>query len=727
MSLNVQFIIISILPISFLLLAFLTWRAQSRRRYLYSRWIFTLLIGAVWASSTVRIFTQAVVPQSYLLIWGIIGPYAFTLMTIGLLITTLYQINSSPAEHWLTMTVCFLLWGGALVLEPRLWIILPNNAAIGGQLITQASLWLGVWVASWFTPLLGALILTQRTRTTISQSLVSNLLNYWSLMLFLFLLSSVFNSIQQINQPGWQQLAVLIAIFASVVGTFALTQSHLPDLPLAIRQLVSRLSGFLVLFAFSLFGLYFLVQTIITLPGNVTTVSSNIIFALATLIFTTAFVFLYRIVARLSRRIFLPAVARRRLVMSKYANAIGNLPNPQQLGDLYLQIIQANFGTDEVWFFEAIEGPQGALILRPLTGIGITPPTTPIDLPYSDPIAQTLRYDKAPLVQYDINSLEKFTAVSQEMRQTLANWKRIFFMPLHAGDSLIGVLGIGEKRAGGSYTRLDFQRLAYLTEQMSPLFAQAQNLASLQKINNFVFQENQILAREKRHLKELVSLYHQFFTLLSPDLLKPFHQGIELPNRGEATAVKEIVDAQLNQIKQPFDHLIALSNRIGKRNDFDLKPVHLNEIVETAITNLEKMTNVRRIKVEFEPQPAIPPVLGDGEQLLEAIHHLLHNAIKFNKIGGIVQISSGVEGSQLVLKISDTGVGMSEERQATLWNSLSTFNLGGKGRGTGFSLALTRFIVLAHGGEIEVQTKYGSGSVFILYLPPYLHETNTIQ
>ena len=143
-----------------------------------------------------------------------------------------------------------------------------------------------------------------------------------------------------------------------------------------------------------------------------------------------------------------------------------------------------------------------------------------------------------------------------------------------------------------------------------------------------------------------------------------------------------------------------------------------------AIDNLEKMATVRRIKVEFEPQPAIPPVLGDGEQLLEAVQHLLHNAIKFNKIGGLVQISSGVEGAYLVLKFVDTGVGMSDEHLATLWDSLATFNQSGKGRGTGLSLALTRFIVLAHGGEIKVETKYGSGSVFAIYLPSFLHQSN---
>lgn len=726
MSLNAQFLIIATLPASFILMSLYTWQAKPRRRFVFTRWIGTLLLGALWASSTLRTFSGDLLGQPLLNAWEIVGDYAFVLTIIGLLITTFRQMNSSMNENRLTVGVALLLWGGAFALDPRLWQIMPNGIELSGQMITQSALWLGTWVASWVVPIMASFILTQRLYSSVSRSLFRNLLNYWLLMLIIFTIASVFNSIQQENQPGIQQLGVLLAILAASIGTFAITRSQLPDLPLAVRRLSSRLSGFLVLFGFSLIALNFLVQIITS--DDVQGMSQTLLFVLSAALFSILFAFVYRVVVDLSRRIFLPAMARQNIVESEYANTIGNVPEPKRLGLMFLKIIQSNFGTDDAWVFEASDGAGGRLILRPLAHIGSTPPSETVDLPLDDPVALALRNEKQPLVQYDIDSLERFSTVSSEMRDILSNWKRNLFMPLHAGDSLIGVLALGEKQSGEAYQRPDIDKLRQLGAQMSPLLAQAQNIASLQQINGYVFQQNQLLTREKRQLQELATLYRQFFDLISPELLQPFATADQLvqqlPTGSDQTAVSDLINAQYNELKRPFDHLITLANRISEQETFHFEPVQMNDVLETAVQQLEKMATARRVKIEFEPLAAVPRVLGDREQLLEAVQHLLHNAVKFNKIGGVVQINCMIEGGEIAIKIADTGVGMSDERLETLWDSLTTLNKSnrtqGTGRGTGLGLALTRFIVAAHGGEIKVQTKYGSGSVFTLLLPPIL-------
>lgn len=723
MTLSLQLLIISILPLSFLVMALYTWRSKTRRRYVYVPWLITLLLGAIWASSTVRLYTTF--DRTIRFSWGIVGSYAFTLTIITLLLTTFRQIRVSKTEARLSIALSLLLGVGAFFLDLRLWRHFPEGIVLGGQLIQQFFLWSGVWVASWVTPLLGAIILTQRASVGLSRSLFRNLLNYWKLMLLLFLLGGIFNSINQINQPAWQQIGVLISIVATFVGSYTITHSQLPDLPLAIRHLISRLSGTILIFVMALGSLTFLVRFIANLNAEQPTVNPILIFGLAAGFFALIFTVSYRVINDITRRIFLPAAARRQIVLSEYANAIGNLPEPEQLARLALRIVQSTFGTNDAWFFETSDGPAGRLILKPLAGLQENLPQQPVALIAKSPIANYLRRRNMPLVQYDIDTLEHFADISTDVKRMLTEWQRILFMPLHAGDSLIGVLALGEKRSGESYNKIDYVNLGHFSEQMSPLFAQAQNLASLQQINNFVFKENQILSREKRHLTELVKLYRQFVSLISPELIRPISnvgqltRQLEGPPEGVDIKPAMVSDLgnQLDGLKRKLDNLIALSNRIDSRKPISFGAVNFNELLDTAVHQLEKMASARRVKIEMDLDPTLPAVLGDYEQLLEGVRHLLHNAIKFNKIGGVVQLSTAVENGELLFKVVDTGVGIPEDRLDTLWQGLATASNNGTSRGNGLGLPLANFIISSHGGEIKVQSKYGSGSVFALTLP----------
>jgi signal transduction histidine kinase len=113
--------------------------------------------------------------------------------------------------------------------------------------------------------------------------------------------------------------------------------------------------------------------------------------------------------------------------------------------------------------------------------------------------------------------------------------------------------------------------------------------------------------------------------------------------------------------------------------------------------------------------------------LTEAAQHLLHNAIKFNKIGGVVRIECGVTGGEVYMHVADTGVGIPADRLDSIWSGLAEFQNGRNGsrrptKGPGLGLALTHFIISAHSGRVEAESKYGSGSRFAFYLPLVLDE-----
>jgi signal transduction histidine kinase len=821
MNLTQQFLIISILPLSFLGLGIYLWRVGTRRRQVFTRWIVTLGLAAVWASSIMRFFGGKAFSFQLVFSWGVIGTYAFTLMVLGVLLTTFTHIGTPQANNRIAFIVSLIIGLVALGLEPRIWPYQIPDTVIAGQKISHFNLWAAVWIASWLIPLIAGFISVQRINIAIPNSLYRNQVQYWLLTLTLFLIGSTVNSIHQAGQSGWQQAGVVIAILAAFVGTVSISQSYLPNLQLGLRQILSRLSGSLIIFFLTLLALSFLVRVLINLPDNGisssdepsvstalivlpaneassteqfgeynltgegsmgsvleilvngevqgktivdadgnwqydldlpsgdydidvqvivpgtqtrTAVSAqNLIILIAAAIFAALFTGVFRLSNLIARRLFLPALDQHDTVMSDYTKTSGHLPEPQQLAQLFLRIVQSRMGTDDGWFFTTTDGPKGSLILRPLAELELsTAPKKGAVFAYDNPIAEYFRQNDKPIAQYDIDTLDIFGQASEQTKQMLTTWQRVLFLPLRTGDTLIGVIALGAKSSGESYDRQEVVKLQQLTRQVSPLLAQAQNLASLRQINDYVFQNNQRLSREKQHLNELAGLYNQFLTLISPELKRPFiaiNKHLHKLHQESAENDKESAVAELSHefenLKKPIDNLITLSTRIQMRNTFDFQLVRMDDIAMAAVRKLKTMSEARRVTVEFNVQTALPMVLGDAEQLQEAVQHLLHNAIKFNKIGGVVQLDCGIEGSDLYLRVIDSGVGIPKDRLAEIWTGLN-YPTNGNNRfnsnHVSVGLALTRFIIAAHGGRVESQSKYGSGSVFAIYLPLVFEE-----
>ena len=113
----------------------------------------------------------------------------------------------------------------------------------------------------------------------------------------------------------------------------------------------------------------------------------------------------------------------------------------------------------------------------------------------------------------------------------------------------------------------------------------------------------------------------------------------------------------------------------------------------------------------IEPPPA--PLFADESQLRQAFFNLARNAIQAMPQGGTMHVEAGPEGGAYVIRWSDQGVGMEPQQAEEIFQPFKAFRSGG----TGLGLAVVYSIVAGHGGEIEVQSPPGEGSVFILRLP----------
>ncbi len=721
MSLTLQFLIVSILPLSFLVMVWYLWQSGLPRRELVQRWTVVLLAAAVWASSVLRFYGGITFPLAVTFTWGVVGKYAFTVTAVALLLATFNQLSVPRKQSNFAVGLSIGLGIVSFALDCEIWPYAIPDQSVAGQTIRYFDLCIAIWITSWLVPTLAAWIVTRQVKVNFPKSLYRNQIHYWLLVLGLFIIGGALASIQHPGQPIWQEIGLIIVILAALTGTISIAHSQLPDLQVALRQLLSRLTGTFIIFGLTWLALSIIVRSVAELPEGS---NSNLILILAAALLAGLFMGINRAVNAVIRRMFFPAVSKRKSIMSDYNEALGTLPDPNQLASLFLGVVQSELRADDAWLFAAEDDADTVLMLRPLASLDKRPLETVI-FDGDSLFATYLRYNHAPLVQYDIDTLSSFDDMSEEEKNALVQWNRVLYMPLHAGSRLVGMLALGEKAMGDSYNRKDFERLKMLAPQISPLLAQAQSMAELSLINEHIEANNRMLHYEKRQLHERLNLFGQYLAMISPQLKRPFIPITEQIEKIEASLPELQLEQQLigdltqqvHQLQTSLSQLIVISRRLQTREDIFFAEVGLDEIVQQAIRSLSTMAEARRVHMEYDPTVVLPTVFGDAEQLQEAFYHLLHNAIKYNKIGGSVQLNYTAENDVVCLHINDTGVGIPKERLEYIWQGLSPVDTNGNGRTPGLGLALTRYIVMAHGGRVEVESKYGAGSIFSVYLP----------
>jgi signal transduction histidine kinase len=123
------------------------------------------------------------------------------------------------------------------------------------------------------------------------------------------------------------------------------------------------------------------------------------------------------------------------------------------------------------------------------------------------------------------------------------------------------------------------------------------------------------------------------------------------------------------------------------------------------------------IRVE-DPAMPLPLAKTDAEILRRIVTHLVANGVKYNRDGGSVTVSLGVEAGRMAIRVTDTGIGIAPELQPRLFTPFDRLGReNGTISGTGIGLAICRRLADLIGAEIGFESREGQGSTFTLYLP----------
>ncbi len=164
-------------------------------------------------------------------------------------------------------------------------------------------------------------------------------------------------------------------------------------------------------------------------------------------------------------------------------------------------------------------------------------------------------------------------------------------------------------------------------------------------------------------------------------------------------------------------NLLELSRAQAERLFLSFEPVDVKVIIRNAVRRVKRHSSIHRFVLGLPKE--LPPVRADVIRLERILHNLLENAIKYSPDGGYIRISARIDSEQLVIGVSDQGIGISPEDQARLFAAFQRLeNRSVEGvKGIGLGLLVCRRLVEAHGGRIWVESEPGKGSTFFFTLP----------
>ena len=181
------------------------------------------------------------------------------------------------------------------------------------------------------------------------------------------------------------------------------------------------------------------------------------------------------------------------------------------------------------------------------------------------------------------------------------------------------------------------------------------------------------------------------------------------PLAGELDKLKAIAEAAL-RVQRFMRDLISYARPGADRHE----PLDLTELVEKAARLCKPALKEADAAVVSEVGPA-PRVTGNRGSLEQVLVNLITNAAEAIHGGGTITISVGTDEGAAVIRVADTGAGMTPEVAAHCLEPFYTTQPGGKG--TGLGLPIAAGIVRRHGGKLAFSSEPGKGSVFTVRLP----------
>jgi signal transduction histidine kinase len=180
-----------------------------------------------------------------------------------------------------------------------------------------------------------------------------------------------------------------------------------------------------------------------------------------------------------------------------------------------------------------------------------------------------------------------------------------------------------------------------------------------------------------------------------------------------------VIFEESDRLKRLVEDLLDLARIDAGQIEFKRKPVDLGTLLKRVVDRLALPAQERGVVLE-SLLGELPSMIGDGDRLAQVFTNLVDNAIKHTPAGRKVVIRGDASQGWISIHVDDSGAGFPSQDLSRIFErfyQVDKARRGGKDRGVGLGLAISRQIVEAHGGRIVAQSSIGKGSRFTVQLP----------
>jgi C4-dicarboxylate-specific signal transduction histidine kinase len=173
-----------------------------------------------------------------------------------------------------------------------------------------------------------------------------------------------------------------------------------------------------------------------------------------------------------------------------------------------------------------------------------------------------------------------------------------------------------------------------------------------------------------------------------------------------------LIEAEAERLSNVLAKLLEFARKDGPKKE----RVTPYEIVDDTVLFMEHhLTRFKHVELTVEKEEGLPPLSVDKIHIQQALINIIMNAAQAMSKGGLITIRTALRDTEVAISVSDQGGGIREEDVGSIFESF--FTTKAKGEGTGLGLPLTKRLVEANGGRIELDNRPGDGCTFTFLLP----------